>query len=339
MRTVTYKSVVERASALFSGKLNATREDWAVLNVLINSRYREFFEAFFWREWTVVERRTFREAYAAGTTYAAGDEVYFPATESYYQALRATTGNAPATESGGAWETNDAYWAAAVSDYTGDDWSGTVDYVAGDIVYQPDNNTYYQAHTASTNQEPPNASYWGALTEFERTIDLSGGNQGASATAIGEVKAVWPNNPRSHENLLEQRFDLTPDAILVRGTEPVVWVEFRLRPNSFTGDTWASGSFSVGDQVYYSTTGEYYVCIAAATTQAPTDTTKWTKLDFPYILKEAVSQAAYADMLKATGKHSKFLNELGEARRLLQREFDKLERQQGQTKQLNVQVR
>lgn len=339
MRTVTYKSVEERANVLFSGKLRPTREDAAVLNVLINSRYREYFESYFWKEWTVVERRRFRPEYVAADTYVAGEEVYFAGPGAYYLALRSVPiDEYPATQSGSDWELNVDYWAESQADYTGDDWDSATDYEPGDVVFQPLDGTYYQAHTANTNQEPPDAAYWGELVAFERSIDLEGGNQ-EDATAIGEIKAVWPKNPRTHENLERQLFELTDTSLLVRGSLSEVWVEFRLRPNAFTGDVWASGAFSVGDQVYYNTTGEYYVCIAGATTEVPTDTTKWEKLDFPYILKDCVAQAAFADMLKATGKQSKFAVELQEARRLLQREFDKLERQQGQVSQLNVMVR
>lgn len=343
MRTVTYKSVEEKANLFFTGKARPTVQDAAALNRFINARYQEFFEQFFWPEWTPVEERKFRPTYASGSTYAAGAEVYFPATRTYYLALKAVPINeAPEELSGSDYEPNFAYWGAAEASYSGDDWSSTVAYVAGDIVFQPTNETYYQCHTGHTNQTPPNGSYWGALVEFERDIDFEPGatsNQGTTATAIGEIKAIWPANPRKHENLLPIAYDLTSDGIVVRGDEPVVWVEFRLRPNEFTGSVWASGTYAAGDQVYYTTTGEYYVAIASVTTEAPTDTTKWTKLDFPYVLQHAVAQAAYADMLKLSGKTSKYSDEYRESRRLLQREFDKIERQQGQTRQLNVMTR
>lgn len=238
------------------------------------------------------------------------------------------------------------YWAVSLGEYSGDDWNSTTAYTAsgaaGNTVYQPLDGEYYQCILANTNQSPPNATYWGVLNPFERDIDFEPGatsNQGTTATTIGEVKGVWDANPWISENPFPVRYDTTSDGLVVRGPDNVVWVEFRLRPNDFTGSTWASGSFAVGDQVYYSTTGEYYVCIATATTQAPTDTTKWTKLDFPYVLKDCVAQAAYGDLLKVTGKTSKWGTELNEAFRLLQREFDKIERQQGQTNNLNVQMR
>ncbi len=410
MRTVTYKSVEEKANLLFAGKVRPTTDDAAALNRFINARYREMFEQFFWPEWTVIERRTFRQAYAGTTSYSPTAEVYYWPPQSYYQVLRnplltlttltraGTTATATyaaghsltvadnpritisgATPAGfnGTWTgtvasattvtytmpadpganatgtllmsihptdasdiTTEAYWAESLGSYSADDWNATAAYAVGNQVYQPLDGYYYQCITAHSNQSPPNATYWGRLTPFVRDIDFVEGNQGASATDIGEVKKPWDANPREVMNARPQDFDITSDGIVVRGSANVVWLEFRHRPNEFTGDTWASGGpYAVGTQVYYTTTGEYYRCIASATTEAPTDTAKWEKLDFPYVLKDAVAQAAYADMLKMSGKTSKYAAELMEARRILHREFDKLERQQGQAGNLNVMTR
>jgi hypothetical protein len=320
-----------------------TAENAAMLNRFINSRYREFFERFFFPEWTVVEKRTFRPAYDSASTYTATQEVYYPATQQYYLALRSVPiTTPPATGSNGEYTTNTTYWADALPEYSAPDWSSTTAYAEGDQVYQPTDGKFYQCHAASTNNEPPNATYWGELVEFQRDIDFTASatsNQGETATGIGEVKAVWTRHPYIHEDACPIAYDVTSDGIIVRGTATVVWLEFRLRPNEFTGSTWASGSFAAGDQVYYTTTGEYYVCIDDATSEVPTNTAFWTKLDFPYVLKDAVAQAAYADLLKATGKTSKWMEEMREAGRLLQREFDKLERMQGQTTSLNVMTR
>ena len=41
---------------------------------------------------------------------------------------------------------------------------------------------------------------------------------------------------------------------------------------------WASGSFIIGDIVYYTVDSKFYVCKANATTQNPTDTANWTEI-------------------------------------------------------------
>lgn len=418
MRTVTYKAVQDKANVLFAGKVSATTDDTASLNRFINSRYREFFERFFFPELMLIERRTFRPQYSGTATYAAGTttvpvEVYYWPTQSYYQSLRSspltltsltrvtttatatyagghnlTTGSAPritisgASPAGfnGTWNVsvtssttftytmpsdpggngsgtilagiNPAdtasnpvlqYWAASLPFYSAADWAAGTAYVVGTLVYQPLDGYYYQAIAAHTNQSPPNATYWGLLTAFKRDIDFEPGansNQGTTATKLGEIKAVWDAHPWTVEDARGQAFEQTSDGLIVRGREPVVWLEFRIRPNDFTGGNWVSGtSYVVGDQVYYTTSGEYYVNIQATSSQLPTATAYWTKLDFPYVLKDAVAQAAFADLLKTTGKTSKWGEEFKEAMRLLQREFDKIERLQGQTRSLNVMTR
>ena len=93
MRTVTYKSVQDKANLLFAGKVSATDNDTVSLNRFINARYREYFESFFWPEWTVVEKRTFRQPYSSTTNYAASTlttptEVFYWPSLDYFQCLR-----------------------------------------------------------------------------------------------------------------------------------------------------------------------------------------------------------------------------------------------------------
>lgn len=108
MRTVTFKSVLDRALKLSGIPVDEAQvDDVAMLTEFINMRLRTAWEAFPWPERTRLEERFFRADYAAGTTYAEGDEVYYPAEDSYYRALGATTGNAP---------TNTTYWEEADDD-------------------------------------------------------------------------------------------------------------------------------------------------------------------------------------------------------------------------------
>jgi hypothetical protein len=342
MRTVTYKSVLEKAAALFSGKTAIGADEATALNVFINARAREYWERYFWPEWTLIEKRRFRPTYASASSYVAEDERFFIATKLYYVALRAVpSGQAPATLSGSTYTLNKAYWAESLNQYSGNDWSAITTYAAGVSAHQPTDDEFYQAHTAHTNQQPPNASYWGRLVPFVRDIDYESGNQGASATKIGEVKAAYDRDPQAHEDAEVSAFDLRQTGLVVRGDDAEVWLEFRKRPPSWTGSNYAATTTYAADgQAYDPTSGEFYRSLAAGNTgNAVTDTTKWEKIDFPYVLGDATAQAAYADMLKVKGQTNKYIAELSEAERLLRRQFDKLDRQQGQTRPLNVMVR
>lgn len=105
MRTVTFKSVLDRALRLLEeDPAEADVELVAVLTEAINARLRTAWEAFPWPERTRLEERFLRDAYDAAVTYAAGDQVYYATDDTYYEALQATTGNAP---------TNATYWEEA----------------------------------------------------------------------------------------------------------------------------------------------------------------------------------------------------------------------------------
>lgn len=342
MDTVTFNSVRVKANTLFAGKASPTSDDSASLATFINARAREFWEAYYWPELMTVEKRTFRAQYSAANTYVAAQEVYYPSTQLYYVALRAVpTNQPPDTGLGSPLSLNTAYWAESLGVYSGDNWSNTAAYAAGTPVYQPLDGNFYQSFTATTNNSPPNASFWGLLVPFVRSIDLVGGNQGASATSLGWVKQCWDADPLADfDGACPQPFDRYATRLVVRGEAQVVWVEFRLRVNDFSGANWSSSTaYVMGNQVYYPVTGEYYVCILGNTNSVPTTTANWTKLDFPAVLAPASAQAAYGDMLKLAGKANKSDNEYGEALRLLRREWNKLERLEHHTNQLNVLVR
>lgn len=71
------------------------------------------------------------------------------------------------------------------------------------------------------------------------------------------------------------------------------WVRNTKRPPLFDSTPWrADDANAIGDVRYYSVTGECYIAIAISTGVVPTDATKWTKLDMPAILSEAVKQGA-----------------------------------------------
>lgn len=104
MLTAPYADYYARALALSgtaSERVDAAT-DGVQIRALIAGRLRQAWQHYWWPETMREEERAYRDDYAAGTTYASGDEVYYPQTGAYYTALGATTGNAP---------TNAIYWA------------------------------------------------------------------------------------------------------------------------------------------------------------------------------------------------------------------------------------
>jgi len=102
MKTVTFKSIVYGALGRLGQQPELSAPSAATIAQqaqYIQTRIREAWEFAFWPELMEIEQRAYRDAYAAGTTYALDAEVYNAADEKYYISLQAAnTGNDPATE-------------------------------------------------------------------------------------------------------------------------------------------------------------------------------------------------------------------------------------------------
>jgi hypothetical protein len=233
-----------------------------------------------------------------------------------------------------------SYWAESQPEYTAEDWRYGRNYAVGDTVYANDYGEYYRCITPTSTDAVINTAYWTRLVPFERRIDYVAGNQGDGATPLGRIRRAWDANPRIHTDAVWRNVRLVHNGVIVDGKWPYVWLEFRLRPNEFLGSNYAAGtSYSPGDTIYYAADGDFYINIQGTSSQPPTNASYWTKLQFPLVLRDAVAQAAMADMLKVSGQTSKYGAEIQEARRLLIIELDRIERQQGQAENLNVMTR
>jgi hypothetical protein len=348
MRRVTFKAVRDKAVALYlgagpssAGASAANAQTIAALDIHLNKRAGECWERFFWPEWTIVEPRTFREPWNSASTYAALDERYYRPAQKYAVALTASTGQAPYSLSGGSYVINSAYWAEVATSYAADNYASTRTYVRGEFAYYPETDTYYALFAAtSTGNAPTDATKWGELPRFKRNLEHE---QAWEETVIGEFKNIWDDDPERNADACEIKFVLASEGAIVRGDQGRVYAEFRTRVPEWTGATFSAGthaSAAAGTQVYDNALGDYYQALITTPGADLTDATKWLRLDFPYVLREAVPQLAYADLLRGDGMNEKaFALELGEGWRLLNREFDKIERQQKQHKTLNVRMR
>ena len=349
MRRVTYKSVLGKAGSLWTGESVPTTEDAATLNVFINQRAAEHWESFWWPELTPSEERQFRANWASGTTYGAPSatsavEVYYPKAQKYYQSLHSSnTGNAPAT--GTDLAENSAHWAECAPEYSEDvEWATGVVFTVGLITKNPDDQRFYQCITAHTAGGSFDGSKFGILTPFVRDIDYEQTLAGVAQTAIGEVRTVWNKDPYVYEpsERCRIKFDLTDRGVVVRGEQAIVWVEFRKRVPEWSATVTPaqhslSTTYGLGARVYDDTEGDYFKSLQGGNTgRAVTDSAWWERIEFPYVLRDSVPQAAYADMLRTDGANEKSAVELGRAEKLMRREIGKIELLQGQSRPLNV---
>lgn len=249
MRHASYKSVEDRVLALAGIKPADRSTDLrGRLNGYINTAVKLAWEFYWWPELMRSELRYYRDDYAAGTTYAAGDEVYYPTTALYYTALGATTGNAPT-----------------------------------------------------------NATYWEPATELDAYIELEQTGQ----TAIGEVRGVFHHNPLTTRQPRRIEVMMGPHGLHLLGESlpPSAWVFYRQRPNEYTGDDYsATATYAAGAAIYYAGStsayeGDYWTCLSATSVAESPESTpaKWSRIEFPRWLKEAVCAQAHHEYLITDG--------------------------------------
>lgn len=321
---VSFKSVIDEVLA-FAGQagsqISATQN--LQLGGFINSRLKDWaWIAWQWPETTLVELRRYRLAYNAATAYSAPtatapQEVFFPPTGLYYQALKATTGNAPATLVSGAYATNDAYWAIAAGPYSGDDWLASTVYAVTDIVREPSNGRFYQCHTAHTSAGSFDATKFGILTQFDPYVSKTQ----AGETEIGEFLGLYLDDPRlfKRPRRVVHAIDgqgahvlTAPHSVSNRcnadfAVPNELYVKFRIPCPEFRGETFDVLETYVAnaDVVYFAgaTTdleGDFWRCVTntSAGESPATAAAKWERLEFPAWLRTPVARRAFADWLR-----------------------------------------
>lgn len=160
-------------------------------------------------------------------------------------------------------------------------------------------------------------------------------------TTAGMILQVYQKDPRATTNAIPVGYSLydtgTAQQIVLQDNDTPVYVEHKIvRPN-LTGDTYdASTDYAEDDQVYYSTTGQFYdMTTDAAAGTVPTDTSKWTVVSIPKIFENYLIRGIYADYLRANGQLEIAGLEDRTAEAFITVEADKVYRQQGQVKKLN----
>jgi len=305
MRTVSYDYVLQRACEL-TGRVfsTLTTEEANLFRTFISMTLRSAWECFDWPEQTVYQQEFFAPNYSTTQVYSAGMVVYFKTEQKYYQYVGAINSGNPPTLNGPNGTLNSQFWAEAKPTYgnSNGEWSTSKTYNIGDIVLYPDTQEYYALYgTAPAGTLPTNASYWGRLNKFLRTINQQLNPDGTTrAVEIGETFSVWPGDPRVTWRQQEPTYTLTDAGILVEDELPYVWLEFRKTPPLLSTSAEASA------------------------------------YAFPYRFVEVCSLKAAGQMLRVDGKvdlGTTFL-ELGEIE--LTKEIDKVANQEKYVRQIIV---
>jgi len=341
MLRIAYADVLRKVEALYLGSRNEVGVEHApALQTHLNTAAGQLWEQFFWPEWTLTEQRQFRQSWSAATTYGAPTatsavERYHVRSGKYFQSLRAAnTGNAPMDDNG---VENSQWWAESQSSYTGDNY-GARAFAAGDKVRNQDDNRFYQCHTAHAGTATFDAAKFGILTAFKRSIDYA---QSWETNAIWAVRRIHGKDPEVYFGAANRIHFQLSSSILVAGNQAVVWVQFRRRAPQWTGELYnAATTYALNAQVQDNVeTGDqdFFKSLAAGNLgNALTDATKWERIDFPWVLRDAAARAAYSEALRGDGQADKAIVEMRVAIDLADKEFEKIDRQQSQGRALPV---
>lgn len=344
MRTVNYNEVLQLTAELAGFTYSTLPSETALrLRGHLSRRFRVIWEADYWPELTRTQERHYRADYAGGTAYSApttttSTEVFYPPTKAYYQVLRASTGNAPATLSGGTYTTNTAYWQDGAVSYSGNDWAASTVYAVGDVVRYPDNNRYYSCHTAHTSSSTFDTTKFGILTPFDKYISYTQTGE----TAIGEVRDVYSTDPRVNRAFATADWTLSTNGLQVPDGPAIVWLEFRTRFKPLVGDDYSStATYAVGDQILFNSSGSvknFYECVTATSAgESPnTAAAKWSLIEIPYLFQPYLVNGAYSDFLIMDGQTDKAGAQSRLADEYLAIELSKLHDSQPQYQRLSV---
>tara|TARA_R100001463_G_scaffold47620_1_gene96629 strand:+ start:28991 stop:29701 length:711 start_codon:yes stop_codon:yes gene_type:complete len=160
-------------------------------------------------------------------------------------------------------------------------------------------------------------------------------------TTAGIILQVYQKDPRSTTNAVPVSYSLydtgTAQQIVLQESSTPVYVEYSITRPNLIGNTYnANTDYAVDDQVYYSTTGQFYdMIVNAGAGTVPTTTNNWAVTSIPKIFENYLIRGIYADYLRANGQIEIASLEDRTAEAFLTVEADKVYRQQGQVKKIN----
>jgi len=302
MKTISFEELLREVMALWTGRNELPdTEHYPRLRGKMDLSLQIAWSREFWRDLMRIERRFFRPNWVNGTSYVQGDEVYDQNSQGYFQCVRATSSQAP-TDSG--LVENSGYWAACATAYTAANWVSGTSYAIGDQVYYLPTSTFYQCIQATSSVVCTNTSYWGPLTPFDRYIawEQSGENE------IGKLFACRTDNHFVTTNYDDLDAWESYQGIQVRDNVTSCYVFYRQPCPRLKGDSWsATASYAVGDQVYFTPTGDkgnLYDCISSASAgdSPSTDPEKWDQVDIPIDFANFLVWSTYARCLSGDDK-------------------------------------
>jgi hypothetical protein len=200
---------------------------------------------------------------------------------------------------------------------------------------------------------------WHSLTIYSELGVTKDANNVTSMTVpadAGEIVGVYSQNPLATTQAVYKTYALTTiagvDKIVVQTTDAdKYWVEYRFKRPDIQGELYKSIPYKAGAYVYFDTgseTGTYMPIEGkphygnffkakqdVGSSITPMTSSFWEKIEVPYIFGTYLSRGVYADFLRSEQQYEDAQKAESDASAMLEMEFDKELRQQGQIRRIN----
>jgi hypothetical protein len=200
---------------------------------------------------------------------------------------------------------------------------------------------------------------WSSLTVYAKLTLTKDANNVTSMNVpadAGEIVGVYTQNPLATTQATYVSYALTTmsgvDKIVVMTTDATdYYVEYRIKRPEIQGELYKQIAYATGSYVYFDSGsnsgtympvegfphyGNFYKAKQNATSaNNPTLSAYWEKVEIPYLFGSYLSRGVYADFLRSEQQYEDAAKAEQDAAGVLEIEFDKELRQQGQVRRIN----
>ena len=197
------------------------------------------------------------------------------------------------------------------------------------------------------------------LSPFTASIDANNVAFFTPVEESDEILGVFSRNPQETTKAVQINYQIYDSGsvrkVIINNQLASGFYLYRKDCPSFEGELYSpSVVYYQGVQVYFDSgsgtgsyvpvlgkpySGNFYICIVASTTAGQNPNShpaSWTKIEIPYIFSSVMSWASAANWMVSEGQIEEASVIEAKAKEVLEFEYDKFLRQQGQTSKINM---
>lgn len=197
------------------------------------------------------------------------------------------------------------------------------------------------------------------LANFTTSVDANNVTYFTAVDEADEILGVFSKNPQETTKAVQLAYQIydsgTERKVILSSTISTGYYIYRKDCPSLNGDVYSPSTvYYSGVQIYFDSgsgtgtytpvlgkpySGNFYTCLATSTTAGQNPTTNpelWSKIEMPYIFGSFLAWSAAANWLVSEGQMESAAAIEAKANSVLEQEYDKFLRQQGQFGKINM---